>query len=369
MSAVAVVVAVLMGAFLVVVARQLLSGEAADALGSGATGPDAAGGFVGPSHTSEGPRAQAWIRTRAGDADGLPASVEAYSALATPVHPVTIPVEVAEHPDGFLVVDFPEGVPAHVLCNLVGWIDDGSRSTVGYLTAPSTGVRYQLVPDGDNVAGDTLRGAGDDGSRVEVYLPDGTVRPVAWAAEQAEPDRSEATLRHRFEVTVDGHEGFGNPAFVVTGTPPPVPTQERSRVDAALWALAEDPEGGLGLLFRPDQEAMPLPVEELERRHGAALRFATSDDHDQWLLVRPDGGWLEVTHDDADVIAYATGAHLAAELLLRASEDVVTDDDLRRFARALGLPLDAAAWTREGGAADYDAWKAQLVDRIVDATS
>jgi len=322
----------------------------------------------------EAPRATGWIRTRARPASALPASIQAHAALTTPVRPVTIEVTVAEHPDGFVVVDFPEGVPAYVLCNLVGWIDDGAGSTVGYLTPPDGGVRYALAPDADHIAGDTLRGAGSDGSRVQVYLPDGTVQPVSWADELPEPERAAATVCQRLEVTVDGHAGFGNPRFRITGTPPPVPTTEASRVDAALRALATDPSEVPGLLFRPDPAQMPLSVEALEAHAGGTLRFATSELHDSWLLVRPDGSWVELSHLGSDGAAdldeaasFASGAHVAADLLVRASEEAVGDEELRQVAHALGLPAEAAAWVRQGGAGDYDTWKANLVQRLVAA--
>jgi len=303
---------------------------------------------------ADAPRADGWVRTER-DVEGLADAVQAFAALGTPAHPVELPVTVSRHAQGFSVVGFPDGVPPMVVAGLANWLDGE-----GFLTPPDSTVRYALYPDKESVLGETLRGTGSDGSRIEVHLNDGSVHPVASARALEEPDPSQATEVQQLTITVDALA-----PFAVTGTPPGVPTQERGRVDAALWALSSDPSPSLECLYRPDADEMEVSAAELEAEYGGTLRFSTTSFHDQWLLLKPDGSWVEAQLEDGVHQTYPSSAHLAAELLIRASEEAVSDEALVGFARALGLPPEAASVVREGGGGgDYDAWKAEVIDHV-----
>lgn len=314
----------------------------------------------------EAERVPGCLRTTARPLEGLDDVLRAWADLEAPLLPMEVATTLARLPGGEVVVGFPDGVPVQMLCRLVAWVDDGALQTTGFLTAPD-GERFALRPDPDAVAGDRLRGVGSRGARVEVDLTDGAVHPVASARADDGPDPAKAEVVARFVLVVEG-TARGNTTFAVTGTPPPVPTAETSRVDAALWALVRDPSPALGTLHRPDEAEMDVPPAELEAHYGGTLRFATTSWHDQWLLHQPEGSWREVQLEDGVLAVYPSAAHLAAELLVRASEEAVDDGALERMARALGLPGEAAAWVREGGAGDYDAWKTALVARVVAST-
>jgi hypothetical protein len=249
-------------------------------------------------------------------------------------------------------------VPAGALLRLAAWLSDRDEQVVAFVTAPSSGVRYALAPDPTSVLGDRLIGRGSDGLAITVDLAEGVASPTADAPAFDEPTVPDAVL-DAFTLPLDA--GLPNPGLVVQGTPPS--QRRRTAVDAALSAYTGD--GGLGVVRVPTD--LPLPREQLESTWGGTLRLSTTEHDDQWLFEHPDGSWREVQLEDGLLDTFPSATHLAAELLVRAAEEPVDDEQLRAFAASLGLPAQAAEWARSSSGGSYDRWKAELVARVLSA--
>lgn len=168
-----------------------------------------------PPVSPAAPLAQGWIRLDSMPVGALRAHIQSHASVATPDVPIEVEVTIALHPGNYMVVDFPKGVPAYNLVNLVAWLNDGGEGVTGFLTPPRSDIRYALYQNEHNQSGDTAIGTGSDGSRIEVYLPEGTVSRSGDAEVRIEPDRSAAIESDRFLIVLDGTPDFGNPSFLI----------------------------------------------------------------------------------------------------------------------------------------------------------
>lgn len=282
--------------------------------------------------------------TTAHDVETVVAKVEEHAELSVPEDPVTIEVTVGLHPEGFVGVCFPDGVPPHELVNLLRWLDD-STSSVAFLTAPSSGVRYALYSDASNEAGDTVLGTRADGTCVEVYLPDGTVRYVAQALSKPEPSQADVSATQRFTITVD--RSYGNPGFHVEGDDLSWPLEEG--IDRVRWhhgpadvrAAYSDREVGVS----PERRGRnPLTGEAIVVHGGLVVaNVVPAEGVDVSLTVRFDGDRMESLGLSAEP-SEGTDAE-DAERLLRAA--------LAQVGERVGLafhPEPMEASFRRGGA-------------------
>jgi len=168
--------------------------------------------------------AQGWILVKNGSPELVRKAVEEHADFFGKVRPKEFRVALKSHPSGFLAVTFPDGIPPYNLVNLIGWLDqpvdiDQVSGAVGWITSPSSGVRYSLQPDTDNEWGDTLIGAPVKGKSVQVYLPEaGLCELTRHIGYLPEPDLS--SIREEsgttFTIKLDVDHSFGNPEFKVT---------------------------------------------------------------------------------------------------------------------------------------------------------
>lgn len=133
-------------------------------------------------------------------------------------------VTIAKGSNGSIIVQFPDGAPPYDIVNLINWLDappDIARvsGAKGWITSPSTGIRYSLKPDVTNEWGDTLIGAASDGTSVRVYLPEASMCELSQAViAEPEPDSNVESTSSPLTVTVvmDASTDFGNPQFRTT---------------------------------------------------------------------------------------------------------------------------------------------------------
>jgi hypothetical protein len=150
-------------------------------------------------------------------------TIENYADLFREAQPMDFHVEVAQHPEGFLAVTFPDGFPVYDFINLIGWLNgssetEGASEAVAWVTSPASGLRYSLQPN-EKGWGDTVVGASSDGTAVEVYLPYigmcEVSRPVSVLPE---PDLSGLPFGSNqfFTVTLDLEASSWNPRLEFT---------------------------------------------------------------------------------------------------------------------------------------------------------
>lgn len=165
-----------------------------------------------------------WILVRGGTAGAIRAAVVRHSQVAAPVAPAEFRVQVYRLGGGGHAVRADPPLPPYTFANLVNWLDDpdetaGAASAVGWITSPGSGTRYFLAPRIANAGGDTLVGIGDDGERVEVFLPDCSLTAVRNrfpSADEPAIDFSQLQPAEEFVVVADADRDFGNPDFVLT---------------------------------------------------------------------------------------------------------------------------------------------------------
>lgn len=165
-----------------------------------------------------------WILVENGTPESIKQQIIEYSQLTRPESPRTFKVTITKVPSGGFAVTFAPKPPAYSFCNLITWLDappkqSGVSDSMGWFESPSSRVRFALVPDHNNTAGDTLIGASKSGSSISVYLPGLDVCEVS-ANTEYKDDSSlfphNVDPSHTFEVTLDDNEKFGNPTFKLT---------------------------------------------------------------------------------------------------------------------------------------------------------
>lgn len=164
-----------------------------------------------------------WILVRGGTAEAIRAAVVGHSKVAAPVAPAEFRVQVYRLGGGDHAVRADPPLPPYTFANLINWLDDpaetGAASAVGWLTSPGSGTRYSLAPKVANAGGDTLVGLGDDGERVEVFLPDCSLTAAHnrfTPADEPAIDFSQLQPAEEFVVIADADRDFGNPDFVAS---------------------------------------------------------------------------------------------------------------------------------------------------------
>jgi len=162
-----------------------------------------------------------WIWIRQGSADQVKAAIVDYTRLFTPQKPQTFRAELHRQADGTLAVLFPDGLPAHDLVNLTGWLNSspdqkGPHNAVLWLTSCGDGTRYFFREKPENQGNDTLIGADEWGQGVHVYLPDNTLWTVTDAiAFEQEPEIERDCCPEVLELSFDVNTTFGNPSFEI----------------------------------------------------------------------------------------------------------------------------------------------------------
>ena len=76
---------------------------------------------TGPAQMTQ--QTQAWIRVHQGSPQLVKQAIEDYADLLGKKHPKEFRVTIAKHPSGYLVVNFPDGIPPYALVNLIGWLN------------------------------------------------------------------------------------------------------------------------------------------------------------------------------------------------------------------------------------------------------
>jgi hypothetical protein len=164
-----------------------------------------------------------WILVEGSNPTAIQHAILDHSQLEIPVEPQCHRVYIIEIDSTQYAVRFDPALPPIAFTSLIGWLGDseftkGVRQASGWLTAQGSGIRYFLLPERSNSAGDTLLGVARDGSSISVYLPDCSVRQctprVTFRPEPALPTHDFAPAAS-FEITVDNDSSFGNPQFTV----------------------------------------------------------------------------------------------------------------------------------------------------------
>jgi len=168
-----------------------------------------------------------WIRVQSGLPESVQSAITSYGEVLAGEDSQDFPVVLSRHRDGYLVLTFPEKLPAYPFVNLIGWLGappgiEGVSGTTGWFTSPATGIRYVLEPDNSNPLGDTLVGYSSTGESVEVYQPDiGLCLSAPKSRLEPEPrlGQLEEISRTKIRVPLEVRKSFGNPQFVITHPP------------------------------------------------------------------------------------------------------------------------------------------------------
>lgn len=174
---------------------------------------------VPPTRVPEG-----GIFIRNGSLEEIQNAVEEHANLFPPQKPAMFPVKVSQLSSGSAIIEFPGGVTAYGLVNLIGWLNSppgkGAVSgAFGWIVSPVTDIRYVLTPESENPAGDTLTGLSSEGKYVRVYQPEARMSEMSSLAQIPEfPMFEEADVQQsiEFSITLDAVTNFGNPGFVIT---------------------------------------------------------------------------------------------------------------------------------------------------------
>ncbi len=168
--------------------------------------------------------AQGTILVQNGTPELLRKAIEAYVGLSGRDVPKEFRVTFATHASGSMVVRFPDGAMPYEFVNLIGWLNDppeicGVSDARGWITSPSTGIRYSLKPETENRWGDTLVGRSSDGRSVRVYLPEAGLCEISRSiGTDPEPDLENLgdEAQVTFSVVMEVATGFGNYEFKIT---------------------------------------------------------------------------------------------------------------------------------------------------------
>ncbi len=169
------------------------------------------------------PENPSWILVHGSGLEIIQQSVCEYTSLFGYDRPVPHKVSIFQLDDNRWALTFDPQVSPYTFTNLICWLNDpnmtqGVDHAVGWLTAPGSKVRYFLIHEASNPAGDTLVGIGDDGTQISVNLPDCSVSPTddqitplpepGWLTQHIQPVRV-------FEISSEDDIEFGNPEFAV----------------------------------------------------------------------------------------------------------------------------------------------------------
>lgn len=169
------------------------------------------------------PPAKGWIRVDRGTPQAVEQAIRNQAGDLRKEQPRDFPVRILEHPEGFLAVTFPGGVIPYDFANLIAWLDnppdtEGVSGAAGWISSPSTGRRYTLLPDRQGWD-DTLVGRSAEGQSVQIYLPEAAMCEISRDVDAPpEPDTAplEAAEGRDLTVTLDANPSFGNPGLELT---------------------------------------------------------------------------------------------------------------------------------------------------------
>ncbi len=164
------------------------------------------------------------IQVQKGSIDKISRAIKSHSELYRVDDPTSFSLTVAKNKTGGFVVRLPQGTPPYEICNLISWLDanpeiKGLSKAKGWFRSPETGIEYSLQADTNNPRGDTLVGAGSDGTSVQVYLPDLGVCSISQKQKASVPPPPSADIESTLvtvEMVIEVNPEFGNPQFVLT---------------------------------------------------------------------------------------------------------------------------------------------------------